>query len=88
MLPGIATSENPFAALGVTALQQSIYTTLLYHPGSTLSELAVLAEQPRSRLAGTLMDLEALGMVDVDVSPDPAYFPFPPDADEQCRVDE
>ncbi|TYB48132.1 hypothetical protein FXF69_02595 [Actinomadura chibensis] len=80
MLPGIATSENPFAALGVTALQQSIYTTLLYHPGSTLSELAGLTEQPRSRLAGILMDLEALGMVDVDVSPDPAYFPFPPDA--------
>lgn len=80
MLPATATGENPFAALGVTALQQALYTTLLHNPGSTLTELANLSEAPRPRLAGLLMELKALGMVGVDSAADPAYFPYPPDA--------
>ncbi len=80
MLPVTAPSENPFVALGVTAAQQTIYTTLLYHPGSTLSDLTRLTEQPRARLAGLLLELQALGMVGVDGSAEPAYTPYPPDA--------
>lgn len=80
MFPPPATGENPFAALGVSTLQQTLYTTLLHHPGSTLSELAVLSGEPWPRLAGLLTELEALGMVDVALAADPTYFPNPPDA--------
>ncbi|TDD28699.1 hypothetical protein E1287_32300 [Actinomadura sp. KC06] len=75
-----ATDENPFAALGITTLQQSLYSTLLHHPGTTFGELAELSDEPRPRLAGLLKELEALGMVGIDASTDPKYFPYPPDA--------
>lgn len=84
MFPATATGENPFAALGVTAVQHALYTTLLHHPGSTLSELTRLSEQPRHRLTALLAELEELGMVGTDtaaaVAVDPAYSPYPPDA--------
>ncbi|MFD0899531.1 LuxR C-terminal-related transcriptional regulator [Actinomadura sediminis] len=80
MFPPPAAGENPFAALGVTAPQQALYRTLLRHPGSTATELAVLSGESRSMLAGLLRELEMLGMVDVALSADPAYFPNPPDA--------
>ncbi|RKS70915.1 sugar-specific transcriptional regulator TrmB [Actinomadura pelletieri DSM 43383] len=88
MSPASATGENPFAALGVTASQQSIYSALLYHPGSTLGELVKLTGEPRARLAALLTELESLGMVGVDACAgpaagertDPRYLPYPPDA--------
>ncbi|MGH3239020.1 MAG: helix-turn-helix domain-containing protein [Spirillospora sp.] len=75
-----ATDENPFAALGITTVQQSLYSTLLHNPGCTMSELAELSDGPRPRLAALLKELEALGMVGVDASTDPKFFPYPPDA--------
>ncbi|GAA4223972.1 hypothetical protein GCM10022254_02420 [Actinomadura meridiana] len=80
MFPASATGENPFAALGVTASQQILYSTLLHNPGSTLSELAQLSGEAGPRLARLLLDLEALGMVGVDACADPKYVPYPPDA--------
>ncbi|MGP4022596.1 LuxR C-terminal-related transcriptional regulator [Actinomadura sp. 3N407] len=80
MFPANAAGENPFAALGVTASQQTLYTALLHNPGSTLSELTQLSQEPRPRLAELLVELEALGMVGVDSAADPTYFPYPPDA--------
>lgn len=80
MPPATATGENPFEALGVTALQQTLYTTLLYNPGSTLGELAKLSGVSRPWLAGLLLDLEDLGMVRADGAADPGYHPYPPDA--------
>ncbi|WP_131735830.1 helix-turn-helix transcriptional regulator [Actinomadura roseirufa] len=78
MISATATGDNPFAALGVTTVQQALYTTLLYNPGSTLSELVTLSDEPWFRLAGLLIQLEALGMV--DASAVPKYFAYPPDA--------
>lgn len=80
MFPVTGAGENPFAALGVTGPQQTLYTTLLHNPGSTLSELTRLAGEARPRLAGLLVELETLGMVGVTASADPTYFPYPPDA--------
>ncbi|MEU8796502.1 LuxR C-terminal-related transcriptional regulator [Spirillospora sp. NPDC048819] len=80
MFPVGSAGENPFAALGVTASQQILYTALLHNPGSTLGELTQLSGEPRPRLTGLLVELEALGMVGVNASADPTYVPYPPDA--------
>ncbi|WP_258943940.1 helix-turn-helix domain-containing protein [Actinomadura luteofluorescens] len=87
-----APGENPFAALGVTATQQTLYLTLLYNPGSTLGELAGMSEAPRPRLAALLLEMEDLGMISAEgaagvagaggvaAPADRAYTAHPPDA--------
>ena len=80
MIGMTATGENPFAALGVSSPQQARYTTLLYNPGSTLSDLSLLSPEPTPRLGRLLMELEALGMIRADPSAEPAYRAYPPDA--------
>ncbi|GAA4394401.1 hypothetical protein GCM10023088_75030 [Actinomadura verrucosospora] len=86
MFPVTAKDENPFAALGVTASQQTLYVVLLYNPGSTLSELAGMSEAPPARLAALLLEMEALGMISAegaagaDAAADRAYSAHPPDA--------
>lgn len=92
MFPVTAPGENPFAALGVTATQQTLYLTLLYNPGSTLGELAGMSEAPRPRLAALLLEMEDLGMISAEgaagvagaggaaAPADRAYTAHPPDA--------
>jgi sugar-specific transcriptional regulator TrmB/AraC-like DNA-binding protein len=70
--------ERVFRHLGVTASEESVYTALLEHPGSTLSEISTPGGLSRRRAQTALRGLEQQGLVSRSPGHPPRYLPAPP----------
>ena len=72
--PGARALEH----VGVTAVEERVYVTLLEHPGSTLAQLVASVELPKRRMQTILRSLEHHGLVSRSPERIRRYMPSPP----------
>jgi len=70
---------HPFQCMGVSALEDAVYRTLLRHDGLAPAELARRLGKPARALAEPLRGLVEKGMITLSPDRAPRYFAIPPD---------